>query len=120
MEDVIEYVRCKMYQLLKKNKGTEDDDRLEGTNESQDEYDIEEPKESPEKQSAVEKVIVETMPEITPVDDTIVANEDEEDDYDDFDDVPQDYLFPSYYCFITYGPFRLFAREPSPLAILSS
>ena len=66
---------------------------------------IEEPTESTEKQSAVEKDMVETTNEITPVDDTIIASEDEEDDYDDFDDVPQDYLFPSYYCFITYGPF---------------
>ena len=115
VEDVIEYVRCKMYQLLKKNKGTEDDDRSECTNESQEEYDIEEPTESTEKQSAVEKVMVETMTEITPVDDIIIANEDEEDDYDDFDDVPQEYLFPSYYCFITYGPFAAPADQMSLL-----
>ena len=55
------------------------------------------------------------MTEITPVNDIIIANEDEEDDYDDFDDVPQEYLFPSYYCFITYGPFAAPADQMSLL-----
>lgn len=93
-----------MCQLFKKNKGTDDDDRSEYTNESQEEYAIEEPTKSTEKQSVSEEVTVELTNAITPVDNAITANKEVEDDDDDFDDVPQEYLFPSYCSCITYGP----------------
>ena len=53
-----------MYQLLKKTKGIDDDNRSECMNESQEEDDIEEATESIENPSAVEEVTVESNNEI--------------------------------------------------------
>jgi len=99
-EDAIEYVRCRMYKLLQKSKGY--DDGSEVSDES-DDADIEE----------VDKIqTFENQEDNNDLSedkntDALADREKNEPDPEllDFDDVPQDYVFPSYYAFITYGPF---------------
>ena len=109
VEDVIEYVRCKMYNHLQKFKKKDDssvsssDDEITDKNmEEADNMD----NESPEKSIAVnlENVIdSENNSNQEEVTDTTNAQGNVEEQEDD--DVPDDFIFPSFYAFVVYGPF---------------
>ena len=88
-DDVIEYVRCQMYEHLVKNKNLNED----VDSNSEGEENIDESDNENEKNSAVEKV--NRNAEIF----------DSDDSDKDSDAVPKDYLFPSYFAFIMWGPF---------------
>ena len=100
IEDVIHYVRCKMYFLLKKGKSSD------------------------ESESESEEVVDEdaTNTNIDPDNDDKLNDESNndtacgtlgidvatpKDEYmdEDFEDVPDDYIFPSFVAFIAWGPF---------------
>ena len=102
IDDAIHYVRYKMYFLLKKGKSSDKDDDDSESEEVVDEDDTK----GSEDPGSGEKLHDESPNEIAS--ETLgidVATPDEDYMDEDFDDVPDDYIFPSFFVFIAWGPF---------------
>ena len=93
IDDVVEYVRMKMYAVKMKEKLKIKD----GSDEDSDD-DIEEENECPSPSKKSSPIDSSSAASTTNSDSEL--NEDEEDE-----EIPSDYVFPSFYVFVLYGPF---------------